>query len=108
MLNDNFTRSHVARLGRVRRVCTNTASVRCSTRCRNVGLARAGQLSRGEGFRDMENVGGGAGQADERCPRQLRYGTNAAIGLVLLVLAENGAGQGYGPLLRENHADSYR
>ena len=73
-----------------------------------VGLARGGQLSRGEGFRDMENVGGGAGQADERCPRQLRYGTNAAIGLVLLVLAENGAGQGYGPLLRENHADSYR
>lgn len=72
-----------------------------------VGLARGGQLSRGEGFRDVENVDGGAGQADERCPRQPPYGTTAAIRFVLFAFAENGAGQGCGPLVRENHADSH-
>lgn len=58
-----------------------------------VGLARAGQLSRGEGFRDVENVDRGAGQVEERCARQLPYRSNASIGFVFAI---NGTSQWYG------------
>ena len=35
---DNYVLSHFTCLGRVRRVCTNTASARCSRRCRSHGI----------------------------------------------------------------------
>ena len=61
-----------------------------------VGLARAGQLSRGEGFRDVEDIDRGAGQAEECCTRQLPCETNASIiGFVVFVFADNGTSQGY-------------